>query len=184
MKYITSPRRLPINNGRPSGKRPADVFPRIMFAPRRADCETPVLLVVWARITERDPSFLTVIDADFSVGFTLLVMTLTIFPEVLYTVNTTAAAPCAAACGANRMRPVNEFCPEVTVGFISVEVELGKPFPVTSLTEDGDVSGPMLIAIGGEAADVLPAESVAVTDIDQVPSLSVGRSHDVATPTT
>jgi hypothetical protein len=42
----------------------------------------------------------------------------------------------------------------------------------------------MLIAIGGEAADVLPAESVAVTDIDQVPSLSVGRSHDVVTPTT
>ncbi len=82
------------------------------------------------------------------------------------------------------MRPVMEFGPEVTVGFISVEVELGKPFAVTSFTEDGDVSGPMLIAIGGEAADVLPAESVAVTDIDQAPSLSVGRSHDVATPTT
>jgi hypothetical protein len=53
------------------------------FAPVRAETETPVLLVVCARIVESDPSFLTVIDADLSVGFTLLVMTLTIFPEVL-----------------------------------------------------------------------------------------------------
>jgi hypothetical protein len=53
------------------------------FAPVRAETETPVLLVVCARIVESDPSFPTVIDADLSVGFTLLVMTLTIFPEVL-----------------------------------------------------------------------------------------------------
>ncbi len=67
------------------------------FAPVRAETETPVLLVVCARIVESDPSFPTVIDADLSVGFTLLVMTLTIFPEVLYTVNTTDVAPCASA---------------------------------------------------------------------------------------
>jgi hypothetical protein len=141
-----------------------------MFAPRRADCETPVLLVVWARITERDPSFLTVIDADFSVGFTLLVMTLTIFPEVLYTVNTTAAAPCTPALGANRMRPVNEFVPVVICNWVSAS------------DDDGSVS--IVSARAPDAGELFPDVSVRVAEMFHVPSVSVGSVQFVADPMT
>jgi hypothetical protein len=141
-----------------------------MFAPFRADTETPTLLVVCARITERDPSFLTVIDADLSVGFTLLVMTLTIFPDVLYTVNTTAVAPCAAACGANRMRPVMEFGPVAICNWVS------------AIDDDGSVS---IVSAGApDAGELFPAVSVRVAEIFHVPSVSVGSVQFVADPIT
>jgi hypothetical protein len=68
-----------------------------MLAPVRAEMETPTAFVVCALIVESDPSFRTVNDTDLSVGRTFLVVTLTIFPESLYTVKTTAVTPLAAA---------------------------------------------------------------------------------------
>ena len=145
-----------------------------MFAPFRADTETPTLLVVCARITERDPSFLTVIDADLSVGFTLLVMTLTIFPEVLYTVNTTAVAPCAAACGANRIRPVMEFGPVVICNWVS------------AIDDDGSPPAPlaMVSASAPDAGELFPAVSVRVAVTFHTPSRNVGNVQLVAVPMT
>ena len=140
------------------------------FAPVRAETETPVLLVVCARIVKSDPSFPTVIDADLSVGFTLLVMTLTIFPEVLYTVNTTDVAPCAAACGANRMRPVMEFGPVVICNWVS------------AIDDDGSVS--IVSARAPDAGELFPAVSVRVAEMFHVPSVSVGSVQFVADPMT
>ena len=155
-----------------------------MFAPFRADTETPTLLVVCARMTESDPSFLTVIDADLSVGFTLLVMTLTIFPEVLYTVNTTAVAPCAAACGANRMRPVMEFGPLVICNCVSAIVDDGSPPAPLALVEAALRRVSMVSARAPDAGELFPAASVRVAVTFHTPSVNVGNVQLVAVPMT
>jgi hypothetical protein len=121
-------------------------------------------------MTERDPSFRTEIDAALSRGFTFFLMTLTIFPEVSYTVKTTDVAPCAAACGANRMRPVMEFGPVAICNWVS------------AIDDDGSVS--IVSARAPDAGELFPAVSVRVAEMFHVPSVSVGSVQFVADPMT
>lgn len=158
-----------------------------MFAPRSADSETPTLLMVCTRIIARDPLLLTVTDADLSDGDTLRVMTLTIFPDLSITVNTTTVAPFAPAFGENRMRPVNELIPGVTVGVVSVAVEVGRlPLPIPSIdagAADADAALVSIVIVNDAlAGPVLSAASVTDADTVHVPSVKAGSEHLVAEP--
>lgn len=153
-----------------------------MFAPRSADSETPTLLMVCTRIIASDPLLLTVTDADLSDGDTLRVMTLTIFPDLSITVNTTTVAPFAPAFGENRMRPVNELIPGVTVGVVSVAVEVGRlPLPIPSI-DAGAALVSIVIVNDALAGPVLSAASVTDADTVHVPSVKAGSEHLVAEP--
>lgn len=140
--------------------------------------------MVCTRIVARDPSLRTVIDADLSNGDTLRVMTLTIFPDLSITVKTTEVAPFAPAFGENRMRPVKELIPGVTVGVVSADVEFGSPLAPVFSTPEVEVLESIVRDIGVDGVDLLPVGSVTVAETDHVPSVRVGKSHDVATPTT
>jgi hypothetical protein len=103
---------------------------------------------------------------------------------VSITVKTTAVAPLAPAFGANRIRPVSELFPGVIAGVVSADVEFGSPPVLVLSTPEVDVLESMLRDNGGDAAEAFPAASVTVADTDHVPSVRVGKSQDVATPTT
>jgi hypothetical protein len=100
------------------------------------------------------------------------------------TVKTTAAAPFAPAFGANLMRPVSELFPGVIAGVVSARVEVGRPLVFGSSIDEVDVLESIVRDSGADGAEVLPAMSVTVAETDQVPSVRVGKSHEVATPTT
>lgn len=138
--------------------------------------------MVCTRIIASDPLLLTVTDADLSDGDTLRVMTLTIFPDLSITVNTTAVAPFAPAFGENRMRPVNELIPGVTVGVVSVAVEVGRlPLPIPSIDAAAALVS-IVIVNDALAGPVLSAASVTDADTVHVPSVKAGSEHLVAEP--
>lgn len=138
--------------------------------------------MVCTRIIASDPLLLTVTDADLSDGDTLRVMTLTIFPDLSITVNTTTVAPFAPAFGENRMRPVNELIPGVTVGVVSVAVEVGRlPLPIPSI-DAGAALVSIVIVNDALAGPVLSAASVTDADTVHVPAVKAGSEHLVAEP--
>jgi hypothetical protein len=135
-------------------------------------------------MTERDPSFRTEIDAALSRGFTFFLMTLTIFPEVSYTVKTTDVAPCAAACGANRMRPVMEFGPVAICNWVSAIDDDGSPTAPLALVEAALRRVSIVSARAPDAGELFPAVSVRVAEMFHVPSVSMGNVQFVADPMT
>jgi len=184
LKYKTSPNRSPSSDGRPSASRPIEIVPRFTFAPRRADSETPMELMVWIRIVANDPSFRTVRDADLSDGLTLRVLRFTTFPDLSKTVNMTDVAPVAPAFGENLIRPVNEFPLRATVRDVSFGVEVGNPTAENPFTPAGAVSESISNESGDEVDELFPAASEIVAITNHVPLLSVGKSHDEVIPTT
>jgi hypothetical protein len=124
-----------------------------------------------------------VTDADVSVGLRRFVMKLTIFPDLLKTVKTTEEAPFAPAFGENLMSPVSEFGPVFMTGFVSVAEEEGSPPAFKPEIEDVEDIESMVMLMGAEGEELLPAGSAIVAVTDQSPALSAGKSHCVATPT-
>lgn len=81
------------------------------------------------------------------------------------------------------MRPVSEFVPGVSAGLVSATDEEGSPPAFRPEMEDVEDCPSMVMLMGAEDVELLPAVSVTFAVMDHSPALNAGKSHCVDTPT-
>ena len=80
------------------------------------------------------------------------------------------------------MRAVSEFSPNFITGFVSASDEEGSLPVIEPGIEDVEDFESMVMLMGAEGEELLPAGSVTVAVTDRSPALSTGKSHCVAMP--